>query len=106
LVSERRRGTAYLFGLAVVLSGLNLFWTSHETNATAARFAIQQAEQRAAERRAGQTEVRALCLTFAKLGQLHPPAGNPRSNPSRAYLQGQARVLDELGTDLCAHRGR
>jgi hypothetical protein len=106
LVSERRRGTVYLFALAVALSAVNLFWTSHETNVTATRFAAQQAEQRAAERRAGRAELEALCLTFGRLGQLHPPAGNPQANPSRAYLQHQAQVLNELGADLGCGRVR
>jgi len=94
----------FLFAVAVILSGLNLFWTSHETSATAARIARGQAAQAAAAHRAARLEIATLCATFGKLGQLHPPAGNPATNPSRAYLQGQARVLDELGADLGCHR--
>ena len=35
-----------------------------------------------------------------KLAANKPPAGNPETNPSRAYEQRQAVILDELGADL------
>ena len=38
--------------------------------------------------------------TFGKLAANKPPAGNPETNPSRAYEQRQAVILDELGADL------
>ena len=41
-----------------------------------------------------------LCTTFGKLAANKPPAGNPETNPSRAYEQRQAVILDELGADL------
>jgi Na+-driven multidrug efflux pump len=84
-----RRAVVFLFALAALLGGLSLFWTAHEVHAS-----------QAASRAATQAEVRALCTTFTKLAALQPPAGNPATNPSRAYLQGQHDTLDQLGTDL------
>lgn len=55
---------------------------------------------KAAQQRQGQVVEEKLCSTFGKLAALKPPAGNPRTNPSRAYLQGQHAALDEIGTDL------
>ena len=55
-----------------------------------------QAEQRAA----GAVLEAKLCATLAKLAANKPPAGNPQTNPSRAYDQNNHAILDELGPDL------
>ena len=100
LSRSMRRGLVYLFALAVILSGGNLLWTAHETHASRAAIQSEYASEQAAQKREGQIVVRALCTTFTKLAALKPPAGNPATNPSRAYLQGQHDTLDELGVDL------
>ena len=41
-----------------------------------------------------------ICSTLNRLASLSPPAGNPLTNPSRAYLQDQHARLDELSGDL------
>lgn len=41
-----------------------------------------------------------ICLTLARLAALRPPAGDPATNPSRAYDQAQHATLDQLGPDL------
>jgi hypothetical protein len=41
-----------------------------------------------------------ICLTLGKLAALQPPAGNPSTNPSRAFDQKLHQTLDELGPDL------
>lgn len=59
--------------------------------------AVQQ-EQLA--RQQGELLEQKLCTSFSRLADLKPPAGNPATNPSRAYLQQQHTALDTLGTDL------
>ena len=95
-----RRALVYLFALAATLSIGNLLWTAHETHASRAAIQSEYASEQAAQKREGQIVVRALCITFTKLAALKPPAGNPATNPSRAYLQGQHDTLDQLGADL------
>ena len=41
-----------------------------------------------------------ICQTLHALAAHKPPPGNPATNPSRAYLQGQYRTLIQLGPDL------
>lgn len=102
LVTSRwRRAVAVLLCLNFAATGTAWFWLSHEDSASAA---AQRAE-RAASRRAG-TELEAkLCTTFSRLAVLQPPAGDPATNPSRAYLQGQHEQLVELGRDLGCKEG-
>jgi hypothetical protein len=50
--------------------------------------------------RQGQAVEEKLCTTLEGLRSLTPPAGNPSSNPSRAYLQEQHNRLAELSTDI------
>lgn len=88
-----RRSLVYLFGLAVLLAALAFAVALHEQDAT-----------RAAQQRAGLALERQLCATFGKAAALKPPAGNPRTNPSRAYLQGQHLVWVEVVGDLHCNR--
>jgi hypothetical protein len=105
------RAVLFLFFLSVALGASGLFWINHAVNTSAAAIragqAREQAEQQAEQHReqeaqlqAATAEFRALCTTFTKLAALKPPQGNPATNPSRAYLQGQHDTLDQLGTDL------
>ncbi len=60
----------------------------------------------AAQQRQGQAVETKLCSTFGKLAALQPPAGNPASNPSRAYEDRLHATLDDLGTDLGCGQGK
>lgn len=94
------RGVAYavvfLFVLTLALTGVNLLFTAHEVNRVRAQFAAQAA----VSRHQGELVEQKLCTSFGRLAALRPPPGNPKQNPSRAYLQDQHTRLDELGTDL------
>jgi hypothetical protein len=101
------RAVVFLFALCVAGIVVSLLWTAHEVNSNAAAQRSQQAAQQrqaAAEQAAQQRSAAAvgakLCTMGAKLAALKPPAGNPLTNPSRAYLQQQAAVLAGLGPDL------
>ena len=83
------RSVVVLFVFALLLSGVNLLWTSHVVSS-----------QQAAAQHAGQLVERKLCTTFGSLAALRPPPGNPSANPSRAYLQAEHATLVQLGTDL------
>ena len=88
-----RRSLVYLFGLAVILAGLAFYVGLHEQDAS-----------RAVQQRAGLALERQLCATFGKAAALKPPAGNPRTNPSRAYLQGEHVVWTSVVADLHCNR--
>jgi len=95
-----RRAVVFMFALAVILAVFGLFWINHAVHGSQAAIQASYVSEQQAQKRAAQTEFRALCTTFTKLAALQPPAGNPATNPSRAYLQGQHDTLDQLGTDL------
>ncbi len=89
------RAAGALLALTLIVGGGNLWASWDEVHAN-----------QAAQQRAGQLLEEKLCATFGKLAALQPPAGNPATNPSRAYLQGQHDTLDEIGTDLgCPRKG-
>jgi len=48
----------------------------------------------------GQLIARKLCTTLDRLAALQPPAGNPTTNPSRAYDQRLHSTLADLGPDI------
>lgn len=89
-----------LVALTLIVGGGNL-WSGY-TQARSQAHAVLVAEQteQAAQRAAGVILEQKLCTTFGKLAANKPPAGNPETNPSRAYEQRQAVILDELGADL------
>ena len=91
-----RRAFASLFVLMFALAAVNLFWSWHLATASQA---AQRAGQTAAQRQSAMVE-RKICTTMSRLAALRPPAGNPATNPSRAYLQGEHDTLVQLGTDL------
>lgn len=88
-----RWSVVYLVLAALALAALAFYGGVHEQGAS-----------QAAQRRAGLTLERQLCATFGKAAALKPPAGDPRMNPSRAYLQGQHVIWTEVVTDLHCNR--
>lgn len=56
-------------------------------------------EQQQSEAQGAKIE-RSLCLTLDRLAANKPPAGNPNTNPSRAYDQANHAILAQLGPDL------
>lgn len=95
---QRRLGYAivFLFALSLLLAGANLLWTAHEVNQSGRA----QAREQAAQRRQGQVLERRLCTTLGQLASLRPPAGNPASNPSRAYEDAMHKTLSQVGPDI------
>ena len=89
VTSTWRRAIVVLFCLNFALTAVGYFWLSDQAGAS-----------RAAQQHGGQVLEEKLCGTFGKLAALKPPAGNPETNPSRAYLQGEHMALDEIGADL------
>lgn len=95
-----RRALVYLFMLAAFLGALSLFWTAHEVHASQAAIHAEYVHEQAAQQRAGVMLGQRLCTTFGRLAELKPPAGNPKTNPSRAFDDNLHATLDQLGTDL------
>lgn len=99
---RRDRWVVALAAIIVVL--LNGGFSVLITKVIQDQAAAAQAQVQAQERRQGIREVRAICTGFDTLAALKPPRGNPKKNPSRAYLQGQHAALDEIGAGLgCNH---
>ena len=95
------RASAILLTLVLVAGAGNLLATHSEVQSAAAA----QKREQAAQRRQGEQELRTLCTTFGKAAALRPPAGDPRTNPSRAYLQGQHVVWTAVVADLHCRKG-
>lgn len=104
LTSRKAWAVVYLFALAVLLSVVALFWINHEVRTTEAAQQRQQLAQQRAERQAGLLVEHKICQTLASLAALKPPAGNPRTNPSRAFDDSLHSTLDGLGPDLGCSR--
>ena len=94
-----------LLVLTLVVGGANLLAGYLEVQASQSAIQAAQHREQVLQQRAGAILGEKLCTTFGKLAALKPPAGNPKTNPSRAYLQGQHDTLDEIGVDLgCSRR--
>lgn len=91
-----RRTLVYLFTTAAVLAATALFWVARTADTTTAQYRHEQAATAAA----GRVLEHKLCTTFGKLAALKPPPGNPNTNPSRAWEQGEHAILDQVGPDL------
>ena len=95
------RAVIALLALTLVTGGGNLWASYAEVHAAQS---AQRSEQ-AAQQRQGAILGEKLCTTFGALAALKPPAGNPRTNPSRAFDDNLHAKLDELGADLgCGQR--
>ena len=104
LSSPVRRSLVFLFALSVLLGGANLLWTAHEVHASRAAIQASQVHEQAMQQQDRRAILRALCMTFTELAVLKPPAGDPRTNPSRAFEQAEHATLDEIGGDLGCKR--
>lgn len=90
------RAVVYLFVLGVVLFvvlGVALFHYVHAYQGA-------QAQEQAQAHRQGQLIERKLCQTFDQLASNKAPAGNPLTNPSRAFDQRQHAILAQVAPDL------
>ena len=83
------RAVVVLFLISVAISAFAVFWVSHEVNAN-----------NAARARQARVFEAKLCFSLDQLKRWSPPAGNPRTNPSRASLQQLRRDLAPLGADV------
>jgi hypothetical protein len=97
---SRAVGRSLVFLFVLFLGGLDLFWSAHEATSTRRAIQAEYAGEQAMQKRAGAILGEKLCVTFARLGALKPPAGANAANPSRVYLQAQHDTLVQLGTDL------
>lgn len=79
--------------VAVLINAGFSFWLVESNNSAMA------AQQRASQRAGARIEAE-LCHTFESLYADKPPAGNPATNPSRAYLQELHARLGEVPPDL------
>jgi hypothetical protein len=91
-----RRAIVYLCVGAFTIGGANLLWTNQAVNS----YKAGQAAEQATAQRQGEMLEHKLCTTFGSLAALKPPPGNPHTNPSRAYEQGEHAILDQVGPDL------
>jgi hypothetical protein len=62
--------------------------------------AIQVHDTQTAATRQGMAVETKLCASFNALAALQPPAGNPATNPSRAYEQSLHVRLDQVGISV------
>ena len=94
------RAVVALLVLTLITGAGNLWASWTEVHASQAAIQAAYVREQKSQQRAGVILGEKLCTTFGKLAANKPPAGNPRTNPSRAYDQDEHAILDELGTDL------
>lgn len=85
-----------LVALTLVVGGGNL-WASYAEVQTVK---AGQHHDDVARAKAGLLIEAKLCSTFGRLAALKPPPGDPKTNPSRAFLQDEHATLVQLGDDL------
>jgi hypothetical protein len=85
-----RRGSKWIAAVTIMaLLLLNFLFTAAYENHT-----------QAAQRRAGELIEEKICTDVGTMAQLAPPAGDPASNPSRAYEQAEHRAWQGLYAGL------
>lgn len=94
------QGMAGLVALTLVVGAGNLWSGYVEAHSQAHAVLVAEQHVQAEQQAAGAALERKLCTTFGRLAANKPPAGNPVTNPSRAYEQENHAILDELGDDL------
>jgi hypothetical protein len=95
-----RRAIAYLFLLNFALIIAGYAWLTIQAGDSRAAQIREQAQQQ----QAAETVEHKLCTTLGRLAALRPPAGNPGTNPSRAYDQQVHTTLAQLGPDIGCNR--
>ena len=84
-----RRAVIFLFLLNLLLTVVLLFAVIHYVNS-----------EQAAQQQAAQKEVGALCADLGTMARIPPPAGDPKTNPARAYAQAEHRAWQGLYTSI------
>lgn len=84
----------------LLVGGGNLWATYDEVNSTEAKIEQQNKNQNNTAKMAQNEIEDKLCSTLKPLAAIKPPAGNPVTNPSRAYDQKLYAVLSGLGPDI------
>jgi hypothetical protein len=97
---SQARAIVYLFGLAVLLSVIALFWINREVHSAAAAQQRQEQAQQQAQRKAGLLIEQAICTDVGTMAQIPAPAGAADANPSRAYEQAEHRAWAGLYAGL------
>jgi hypothetical protein len=88
--------------LVLIVGGANLWGSWDQVHS----FKEQLHAQQVAEQKAAAKEIGELCDTFGKVALLQPPAGNPKTNPSRAFDQNLHADLAGVNPDLgCSRLG-
>ena len=100
LTRRTLRSVAVLVLLGLLVTGANLLWTAHAVSS----YKTSQQQAAASQQRQGALIEERLCTTLGRLAALKPPAGSPKTNPSRAFEQELHATLDELGPDLGCKR--
>jgi hypothetical protein len=94
------RAIVALLVLTLIVGAGNLWASWDQVHASAGDIRASQHHEQVLQQQAGAVLERKLCTTFGKLAANKPPAGNPRTNPSRAYDQNNHAILDQLGADF------
>ena len=90
------RAFVALLVLVLIVGGANLWGSWDQVHS----FKEQLHAQQVAEQKAAAKEIGELCSTFGKVALLKPPAGNPVTNPSRAFDQSLHADLAGVNPDL------
>lgn len=85
-----------LFLIAFLIAGSSLLLTSVEIRRYNAKLAAEQA----AQEKAGEQEIRALCTDLGTMARIPPPPGPAAANPSRAYEQSEHRAWQGLYSSI------
>jgi hypothetical protein len=91
-----KRAIIALLVLVLVVGAGNLWASWDEVHS----FKQQLHAQQVTEQKTAAREIGELCATFGKVALLKPPAGNPKTNPSRAFDQSVHADLAEVNPDL------
>lgn len=100
---KQRHIYGFLLVLVFLVGGGNLWASWDQSRAVGTQlntFKRQLHSQEVAEQKQGAKEIGELCDTFGKVALLQPPAGDPVTNPSRAFDQNLHADLAGVNPDL------